>query len=817
MVLRPDNFTEQAQQVISRSQELVHNYQHTQWDCEHMLLALISIEAGVPVKILEELGVSPEAMKTRLHSSLEESPKVVQGSQQIYATPRVQRLLENAKEESRRLNDQFISVDHLFIAAAMESQGETHTIFTEFGINSDMIYQALLKIRGSHRVDDPRAESKYRALEKYSIDLTQLAQDGKLDPVIGRDHEIRQVMQTLTRRKKNNPVIIGEAGVGKTSIAEGLASLINSGDVPTGLKGRKVIALDMGALVAGSKFRGEFEERLKSVMDEVSQAQREIILFLDEIHTMVGAGAAEGGIDASNLLKPALARGELQAIGATTLDEYRQHIEKDSALERRFQPVYLEEPTVDDTIEILKALRPRYEAHHKVAIDDSALSAAARLSDRYITDRQLPDKAIDFIDEAASKIRIDVETPPGPLQSLKRRMAHISDQEASSAERADYETAANLKMERLALETEYAQETKRLSYEPKTDLIVTDTDIAELVSNWTGIPAGKLMQNESQRLINMEAFLQQRVVGQTEAISAVSEAIRRSRSGLSDPRRPMGSFIFLGPTGVGKTELSKALAGFLFDNDINLLRVDMSEYMEKHTVSRLIGSPPGYVGYEESGQLTEAVRRRPYRVILFDEIEKAHPDVLNLLLQVLDDGRLTDGHGRTIDFRNTLIIMTSNLGTSDYGRQRFGFRSDDHDSESEQTRLRESVNDALKKTFRPEFLNRIEDTITFHPLSQEDIVQIVELMTYDLQNRLDDLGISFELTPGAQQWLATDGFDPVYGARPLRRSLQRHLENPISKRILSGDITYGDNLCISENNGMLEISKSPSKANLISI
>ena len=396
-------------------------------------------------------------------------------------------------------------------------------------------------------------------------------------------------------------------------------------------------------------------------------------------------------------------------------------------------------------------------------------------------------------------------------------MAHISDQEASSAERADYETAANLKMERLALETQYSQETKRLSYEPKTDLIVTDTDIAELVSNWTGIPAGKLMQNESQRLINMEAFLQQRVVGQTEAISAVSEAIRRSRSGLSDPRRPMGSFIFLGPTGVGKTELSKALAGFLFDNDTNLLRVDMSEYMEKHTVSRLIGSPPGYVGYEESGQLTEAVRRRPYRVILFDEIEKAHPDVLNLLLQVLDDGRLTDGHGRTIDFRNTLIIMTSNLGTSDYGRQRFGFRSDDHDSESEQTRLRESVNDALKKTFRPEFLNRIEDTITFHPLSQEDIVQIVELMTYDLQNRLDDLGISFELTPGAQQWLATDGFDPVYGARPLRRSLQRHLENPISKRILSGDITYGDNLCISENNGMLEISKSPSKANLISI
>jgi len=817
MVLRPDNFTEQAQQVITRSQDLVHNYQHTQWDCEHMLLALVSIDDGVPVKILEELGVSSEAMKSRLHSSLEESPKVIQGSQQIYATPRVQRLLENAKQESTRLNDQFISVDHLFIAAAMESQGHTHAIFNEFGINSDMIYQALLKIRGNHRVDDPRAESKYRALEKYSIDLTQLAKDGKLDPVIGRDHEIRQVMQTLTRRKKNNPVIIGEAGVGKTAIAEGLASLINSGDVPSGLKGRRVIALDMGALVAGSKFRGEFEERLKSVMDEVSQAQREIILFLDEIHTMVGAGASEGGIDASNLLKPALARGELQAIGATTLDEYRKHIEKDSALERRFQPVYLEEPTVEDTLEILKALRPRYEAHHKVVIDDSALSAAARLSDRYITDRQLPDKAIDFIDEAASKIRIDVETPPGPLQSLKRRMAHILDQESSSAERSDYEAAATLKMERLALETQYSQETERLSYEPKTDLIVTDTDIADLVSNWTGIPSGKLLQNESQRLINMEAFLQQRVIGQTEAIAAVSEAIRRSRSGLSDPRRRMGSFIFLGPTGVGKTELSKALAGFLFDNDANLLRIDMSEYMEKHTVSRLIGSPPGYVGYDESGQLTEAVRRRPYRVILFDEIEKAHPDVLNLLLQVLDDGRLTDGHGRTIDFRNTLIIMTSNLGTSDYGRQRFGFRSDDNDSKSEHERMRESVHDALKKTFRPEFLNRIEDTITFHPLSQEDIVKIVELMTYDLQKRLNDLGISFELTPEAKQWLATDGFDPIYGARPLRRSLQRHLENPLSKSILSGAVKRGDALCISESDGALNISKAHPEQDLISI
>ena len=809
MVLRPEQFTEQAQEVIRHSQELVHHYQHTQWDVEHILLALISLDDGIPARILEELGVTADAMKARLHQALEAAPKVVQGANQIYATPRVQRLLENAMQESSRLNDQFVSVDHLFVAAALESQGDAPKVLQEFGINRDMIYQALLKIRGSHRVDDPRAESKYRALEKYSIDLTRLAQEGKLDPVIGRDGEIRQVMQTLTRRKKNNPVIIGEAGVGKTAIAEGLAARIAAGDVPQSLKGRRLLALDMGALVAGSKFRGEFEERLKSVVDEVKQAQREVILFLDEIHTMVGAGAAEGGIDASNLLKPALARGELQAIGATTADEYRRYIEKDAALERRFQPVYLEEPSLEDTVEILRALRPRYEAHHKVQIDDSALVAAARLSDRYITDRHLPDKAIDFIDEAASKLRIDAETLPGNLQDLENRVRQLADQEEAASQRSEYEQAAQLKTERLRLEQERQEERQRLQGESKADMVVDEMDIAELVSRWTGIPTGRLMGQEAERLVNMEEVLHQRIIGQEEAVEAVSEAIRRSRSGLSDPRRPIGSFIFLGPTGVGKTELSKALAEFLFDDEGNMVRIDMSEYMEKHTVSRLIGAPPGYVGYEESGQLTEAVRRRPYRVILFDEIEKAHPDVFNILLQILEDGRLTDGHGRTVDFRNTVVIMTSNLGTGDLGRQAFGFRTDGRDQDVDIEKLRTSVNDALKRTFRPEFLNRIDETIVFHPLSKEQIIQVVGLMVADVQERLKERNITFDLTPPAREWLAREGFDPVFGARPLRRAIQRYLENPLSKGILAGEFQEGEHIVVDAEDSGLTLSKAP--------
>ena len=807
MVLRPDQFTEQAQDVLHNSQELVRRYSHSQWDVEHILLALLELEKGLPVEMLVEMEIDVDQVKSELDQALESSPKVADNATQIYATPRASRLLEDAKNEADRLKDDFIGAEHLFIAAVMESQGEAAKILKDHGIDQERVYQALAEIRGSHRVDDPRAESHYRSLDKYSIDLTHLARQGKLDPVVGRDEEIRQVMQTLTRRKKNNPVIIGEAGVGKTAIVEGLAARIVAGDVADSLKGRRVLALDMGALVAGSKFRGEFEERLKSVMDEVKQAHREVILFLDEIHTMVGAGASEGGIDASNMLKPALARGELQCIGATTLDEYRKYIEKDTALERRFQPIILEEPSVEETVEILRILRPRYEAHHKVDIDDSALVAAARLSDRYVTGRQLPDKAVDFIDEAASKLRIDAESLPADVKNMEERIAELLDQEEASAQRHEYERAAEIRVERLRLEEEYETERQPLMKDRRTDMVVGELDIAELVSKWTGIPTGRLLEGEGERLVHMEENLHERLIGQEEAVVAVAEAIRRSRSGLSDPRRPIGSFIFLGPTGVGKTELAKSLAQFMFDDESNMVRIDMSEYMEKHSVSRLIGAPPGYVGYDEGGQLTEAVRRRPYRVVLFDEIEKAHPDVFNILLQVLEDGRLTDGHGRTVDFRNTVIIMTSNLGTSGLRQRAFGFRTDDKDGKDEDQKLRESVNTALKETFRPEFLNRIDETIIFHPLTQEQIVRVVGLMIKDVQGRLEERGITFELTADANLWLGREGYDPVYGARPLRRAVTRYLENPMSKGILSGEFTSGDHILVDTADDALALTK----------
>ena len=788
MATQNEQFTNQARQVLQNSQELVRRHRHSQWDVEHILLALLELDDGVPARILAELGAPAYVLRGALRQGLESAPKLTYEAHQIYPTPRAQRLLENARTEMARLNDDFVGAEHLFIASVMEPQGLSAEILKAHGIDRERVYQALTQVRGRHRVDDPDAESRYRSLDRYSIDLTGMAREGRLDPVVGRDAEIRQVMQTLTRRRKNNPVIIGEAGVGKTAIVEGLAQRIASGDVPESLKDRRLLALDLPAMLAGSKFRGEFEERLKSVIDEVKEASREVVLFLDELHTMVGAGGGEGGVDASNMLKPALARGDMQCIGATTLDEYRKYIERDSALERRFQAVYLEEPSLEATVEILKVLRPRYEAHHRVAITDAALESAARLSDRYITGRQLPDKAVDFIDEAASKLRIDAESLPASLKEQEERIRRLGDQESAAAECADYERAAELRTERLRLQQEYDAQRLTQPDHRRADRVVDELDIAELVSAWTGIPAGRLLAGEGERLVNMESELHRRVIGQDEAVAAVSEAIRRSRSGLSDPRRPIGSFIFLGPTGVGKTELARALAEFLFDDEANMVRLDMSEYMERHTVSRLVGAPPGYVGYDEGGQLTEAVRRRPYRVMLFDEIEKAHPDVFNMLLQILEDGRLTDGHGRVVDFRNTIIIMTSNLGTEVAGRQPFGFKPDGRD---ERRALRESVDAALKRAFRPEFLNRIDETIVFHPLNQEQIVQIVELMTGEVARRLKEQGIAFALTREAGLWLAREGFDPVYGARPLRRAIQRHLENPLARQVLSGELASG--------------------------
>ena len=701
-------------------------------------------------------------------------------------------MLERAEAESRRFNDEYIAAEHLLLALTQEERGQSAALLREFGIDQESVYRSLQKVRGGSRITDPGAEGRYRSLERYSIDLTELAANGKLDPVIGRDAEIARAMQTLIRRTKNNPVLIGGAGVGKTAIAEGLAQAIESGNVPDELEGRRVLALDMGALVAGSKFRGEFEERLKAVLDEIREAQREIILFIDEIHTVVGAGAAEGSLDASNLLKPALARGELQCLGATTIEEYTRNIEKDAALERRLQPIYVEEPDVPTALEMLRSLRPRYEKHHKVEIEDAALEAAVRLGGRYVTERLLPDKAVDLIDEAASKARLKSQMLPSDVQFMAARLRRLEDEEEAASQRADYQGAAGIRTERLRLQEEFDRRRADATGRADGEKSVSAEDIGELISTWTGIPASRLLESEAERLTHMERRLGERVVGQEAGVKAVSDAIRRARAGLNDPNRPYGSFIFLGPTGVGKTELARALAEYLFDDEQNMVRVDMSEYMEKHAVSRLVGAPPGYVGYDEGGQLTEAVRRRPYRVLLFDEIEKAHPDVFNVLLQILEDGRLTDGHGRTVDFRNTLVVMTSNLGTAALGRPTAGFVRGD--AAADVPRLRSSIEDALKKTFRPEFLNRIDDIIIFEPLTPEQILQIVDLMTRDLAGRLAERGVGIELTDAAKRWLADTGYDPQYGARPLRRAVQRHVENPLAMRLIAGEYAPGDSV-----------------------
>lgn len=800
-MMRFDRFTERAQEAAQRAAEIIQRYGHNQIDTEHILLALIEQQEGMVTQILESLAVERSVIINKLDDILKSSPKASifgGGAGQIFITPRVKRIMELANDEATKIKDEFISTEHIFLAILGERNTPASRLLQESGIDRKRVLEAIMQIRGGKTVSDRKVESRYRTLEKFSRDLTQQAHESKLDPVIGRDEEILRVIQVLSRRSKNNPVLIGDAGVGKTAIVEGLAQKIANNDVPEILMGRKVISLDLGAMIAGSKFRGEFEERLKSSIEEVQKSNGEIILFIDELHTVVGAGAAQGAMDASNLLKPALSRGELQCIGATTLNEYQKYIEKDAALERRFAPVFVDEPTIDETIQMLHGLRDRYEAHHKVHFTDKALTAAAKLSARYVTDRFMPDKAIDLMDEAAAKLRVALYSMPTDLKEMKSEIDHLMAEEEQAGIERDYERAARKKAERLRLESEFTQKRDAWESEHKLDEVVDEEDIAQVVSQWTGIPITQMMQSEADRLLKMEENLHERIIGQNEAIVAVADAIRRARSGLKDPRRPIGSFIFIGPSGVGKTELAKALARFLFDDEDALVRLDMSEYREQHTASRLFGAPPGYVGYEEGGQLTEAVRRRPYRVILFDEIEKAHPEVWNSLLQILDDGRLTDGQGRVVDFRNTVLIMTSNLGTEFIRRGgTLGFLQNEGSTEDKEAN--QKIEKALKDTFRPEFLNRIDEVIMFSPLSLEQMYEIVDLQMDEIRLRLAEHGLKVELTKKAREWLAKEGFDPSFGARPLKRTLQKYVESPLSVSLLSGDFKEGDKVLVDLN------------------
>ncbi len=803
-MMRFDKFTERAQDAAMRAYEILQRYQHSQADTEHLFLALLEQPNGLIPEILERLKIDAEMVMDRIDQILSAAPKVGgmvnMAVGQVYITPRLKRVLDNAQEEAKAMQDEYISTEHLFLAVCSERGTPTARVLQEMGITKPRVIDMIEQIRGGQKVTTPNAETRYRTLEKYSRDLTEMAHQGKLDPVIGRDTEILRLIQVLSRRTKNNPVLIGEAGVGKTAIVEGLAQKIADDDVPEILMGRRVVSLDLGAMIAGSRFRGEFEERLKNALEEIQRAQGEIILFIDELHTVVGAGAAQGAVDAGNMMKPALARGELRCIGATTLDEFRKYIEKDPALERRFAPVFVEEPNVEETIEMLRGLKHRYEEHHNVAYTDDSLKAAARLSHRYVTDRHLPDKAIDLIDEAASKLRIAIYSMPDELKMKKKHLRKLEQDENEAGQNQDWEFAAQVKVERLRLDDEFKAEYEAWRQEKNLDEVVKVSDIAEVVSNWTGIPLHDMLETEAEKLLRMEDALHKRIIGQDEAINAISDAIRRARSGLKDPRRPSGSFLFLGSSGVGKTELAKALAWFLFDDEDALLRIDMSEYREGHTTSRLFGSPPGYVGYDEGGQLTEAVRRRPYQVVLFDEIEKAHPDVWNALLQILEDGRLTDGHGRNVDFTNTVIIMTSNIGTA-FGPKggTLGFRQRGDQGTFDDTKLKGDIQDSLRQHFRPEFLNRIDEIIVFHTLTKEQVTAIVDLQMKEIAGRLGEHGITIELTPAARIWLAEQGFDPAFGARPLRRTLQKQVESPLSVKLLKGEFKDHDVIVVDYN------------------
>jgi len=809
-MISPERFTDQAREALGRAQERVVRLRHPALDTDHLLLALVGQPEGLVAEALKRLDVDAALAATRLETVLNGRPRgnVAQGGP--YITTRAKAALDAAAADAQQRGDAFVGTEHLILAALSGEETVGTRILAELGLGREALAATFEHVRGGRKVDSPGAETKFQALEKYGVDLTALAKAGKLDPVIGRDEEITRLMEVLVRRTKNNPVLIGEPGVGKTAIAEGLAQKLAEGNVPEPLWGKQLISLSMGSLVAGAKFRGEFEERMKSVLEEVQAAEGSVLLFVDELHTLVGAGGAEGAIDGANMLKPALARGELHLIGATTLDEYRQRIEKDSALERRFAPIYVDEPSAEDTLEILRGLRERYEQHHALKIEDAALEAAVKLGDRYIQDRQRPDKAIDLVDEAASKVRLrGAADPNDPVVLIKR----LKDEEDAAWAGRDYEKAAAAKAERARIEHEHPDWAERANAEK----VVTERDVAAVVAQWTGVPVRSVIVEEAERLLNLEEVLHQRVVSQDEAIVAVSDAIRRSRSGLSDPRRPIGSFLFLGPTGVGKTELAKTLAEFLFDDDEALLRLDMSEYMEPHTVSRLFGSPPGYVGYDQGGQLTEAVRRRPYQVILLDEIEKAHPDVFNALLQILDDGRLTDGQGRTVDFRNTVVIMTSNVGSLrayDKRSDALGFRTvstPDAEAEQEET-IKRRLQEALKATFRPEFLNRIDEIIIFQRLNRPELRLVVERLLTDLRGRLAERGMALELDAAAGDWLVEHGFDEAYGARPLRRLIQRQVENVLAKRVLAGEYGEGDTIRVVVDGDTLGFERLPSLA-----